>query len=213
MKKIIIYVIIGIVIITLIYLIWHKKTGKSLMWLRHRMETTDLIFRHLIIQNKEEFLKKVINVSDTLGLKNPNHLMAVMYKESGFNPKARNGDTLATGLIQFMPATASALNTNVNALYNMSNVEQLDYVLKYYQLIKKWTHKNLYTYEDLYLATFFPAALGKPDDYILKTSKLSAGIIAAQNPGIDLDKNHIITVGEFKMYTRKHLGEDIVSRL
>ena len=58
---------------------------------------------------------------------------------------------------------------------------------------------------DLYLATFFPAALGKADTWVMQTSSLSAQTIAAQNQIIDLNKDGQITVGEFKEYVAGYL--------
>ena len=216
-KKIFVYSIIVIIITFLIYLIWQKKTGKTLnIYNRAKnfnMKASDLIFAYLIIKNKDAFLNKVIDVSNNIGLKSPNHLMAVMYKESGLNSKARNPVGGATGLIQFMPRTAEALGTTTELLYNMDSVQQLDYVEKYFLEIKKWTHKELNTYEDLYLATFWPNALGKPDDYIIQSKKLSKELIALQNKTIDLNKDGMITVGEFREYTRRRLGKDILAKL
>jgi LPXTG-motif cell wall-anchored protein len=53
---------------------------------------------------------------------------------------------------------------------------------------------------DVYLVTFFPAALYQGDSYIFHTSKLSASIIAKQNPSFDLNKDGRITKAEFKEY-------------
>lgn len=152
-------------------------------------------YSEYVKNNKEAFLNKVVSISNQLGI-NPNWLMFVMYWESGLNPAIRNKYSGATGLIQFMPATATALGTSVSALVNMSNVEQLDYVYKYYRPYAGHMN-NLY---DVYLVTFFPAALGKADNWVLQTSSLSPRIIAEQNPAIDLNKDKQITVGEFKRY-------------
>ncbi len=167
-----------------------------------------LLFENYVKSNKAEFLAKVENISAKL-LIDPDWLMAVMYKESRLNEKAVNSRGGATGLIQFMPATAQSLGTSTAALKAMSNVEQLDYVYKYY---KPYITK-LNSYPDLYLATFFPAALGKADDYILQTSQLSAATIADANPGIDLNKDRKITVGEFKEYCYKQFDEATQERL
>jgi hypothetical protein len=214
MKKILIITAIAIVVIVLSYMIYEKSTGKKLInFGKKMMAANTLVFANLITSNKDAFLNKVISVSDTIGLKNANHLMAVMYKESGLNPQAYNSNGGATGLIQFMPKTAVGLGTTTDALRKMSNVEQLDWVQKYFIEIKKWTHKELNTYEDLYLATFFPAALGKPDGYILETKTLHADTIAKANKIIDLNGNLEITVGEFKEYCRRHLGASVVAKL
>lgn len=167
-----------------------------------------LLFEGYVTSNKQDFTAKVKSISNKL-LIDPNWLMAVMYKESRLNPQAVNSNGGATGLIQFMPATAQSLGTSTAALKAMSNVQQLDYVYKYY---KPYITK-LNSYPDLYLATFFPAALGKADDYVMQTSKLSAATIAAANPGIDLNKDGKITVGEFKKYCYNQFSSATVAIL
>ena len=167
-----------------------------------------LLFEEKVTRNRATFIAKVKSISAKL-LIEPDWLMAVMYKESGINEKAVNPNGGATGLIQFMPATAKSLGTTTAALRAMSNVEQLDYVYKYY---KPYVTK-LNSYPDLYLATFFPAALGKSDDWVLQTSSLSAKTIARANPAIDLNRDDKITVGEFKEYCYKQYSVEIQNRL
>ena len=164
-----------------------------------------MLFEEYVKTNKAAFIDKVRLISEHLGI-NPEWLMAVMYKESRLNEKAVNSTGGATGLIQFMPATAQGLGTTTAALKAMSNVEQLDYVYKYY---KPYQNK-LTSYPDLYLATFYPAALGKPDSYIIgaKGSKVSS-----QNPGIDLNKDGEITKGEFYRYCYSGFSPRIQDRL
>lgn len=152
-----------------------------------------MVYEYLVKQNSAAFLAKVIDISARLGI-NPDWLMIVMKMESGINPAAYNANGGATGLIQFMPATAAGLGTSTGALIAMDNVTQLDYVYKYFRPYAG----RLFSVTDLYMVTFFPAALGKPDSYILQTSSLSAALIARSNPVFDLDKNNAITVGEFK---------------
>ena len=148
--------------------------------------------------DKADFLAKVKAVASNLGI-NPDWLMGVMYKESRLKPGAVNGTTGASGLIQFMPDTAAALGTSVAALRKMTGCGQLLYIEKYY---RPYLGK-LKSFPDLYLATFFPAALGKPDEYVMRTSLLSANLIAGQNPAVDLNKDGQITVAEFKQYCFK----------
>ena len=152
-----------------------------------------LFFEDLVKSNKAEFIAKVKDIAAKLGT-DPNFLMAVMWSESGLNHRAVNPTGGATGLIQFMPNTARALGTTTEALRNMTNVDQLDYVLKYY-----WGYRSkLKSFGDVYLVTFFPAAVGKPDSFVLETKSLSARLIAQQNPIFDLNKDGKVTVGEFK---------------
>ena len=172
-----------------------------------------MIYENLIKTNKDQFLAKVRNICQLLNI-NPDWLMAVMYKESAgtFRPdiqntkfpfKNKDGSIIgyATGLIQFTPGTAAFLGTTTQALKSMSNVQQLDYVYKYF---KGWTGK-IKSYSDLYLVTFLPIAVGKPDDWILQTKTLRPDIIAKYNPGIDLNKDGKITVAEFREYSMRNL--------
>ena len=171
-----------------------------------------------------EFERVLRIICSTLGI-NPNWLMMVMWSESRLNAQAVNkqpGDTdnaqvraanRATGLIQIMPDTALNLGTTNKALYAMNAIDQLGYVYKYF---KPWAGK-IKSYFDLYLVTFFPDAVGRPDDYILQTKKLSATIIAKQNPFFDVNKDGKLTVGEIKrrMYESipKAIVADVVSEI
>ena len=155
----------------------------------------------LVFENKvpasyrTDFVNKVKDISAKLGI-DPNWLMAIMYWESAktFSPSIQNPSTNATGLIQFMPSTARGLGTNTTDLKQMSAVQQLDWVYKYYSSYKN----KLKSYVDTYFVTFFPLAVGKPDNFVLQTSNMSASLIANQNPAFDVDKNKMIQVWEVK---------------
>ncbi|MCL2028771.1 MAG: transglycosylase SLT domain-containing protein [Bacteroidales bacterium] len=162
-------------------------------------------------ESKTAIEQKIKTVCNNLNIQ-PEWLMLVMWQESRLNSKAVNaqkGDpadaftrakTRATGLIQFMPNTAAGLGTSTQAIYNMNALQQLDYVQRYYQPYKS----KIQNFHDLYLATFFPAAMGKPDDYVMQTSKISAATISTQNPGMDINKDGKITVAEFReMITKR----------
>lgn len=152
-----------------------------------------MVYDFLVNQNRANFLAKVQDISVKLGI-NPDWLMVVMKMESSLNAAASNPYTNATGLIQFMPRTAQGLGTSTEALKGMSNVQQLDFVYAYF----KPYAGRLRSITDLYLVTFFPAALGKEDNYIMQTDTIKAAKIAEQNPLFDLDKSKTITAGEFK---------------
>src|ERR1035437_8135711 len=85
-----------------------------------------MLFEEFIKTNKAAFIAEVQRYCNALGI-NPDWLMTTMYAESRLNEKARNPSTRATGLIQFMPSTAVGLGTTVDALYNLTNVQQLYY--------------------------------------------------------------------------------------
>jgi hypothetical protein len=168
----------------------------------------DLLFANYISSNKEAFLAKVVSISAKLGIE-ANWLMAIMYKESTMNPRAVNSTTGATGLIQFMPNTAQGLGTTTAAILNMTNLQQLDYVFKYF-----YPYRNRMTsYIDAYLAVFFPAAIGKPDDWVFQAAGLSAAKVASQNKGVDVNKDGVITKAEFAVYAYKYFAPAIVEIL
>jgi len=117
----------------------------------------------------DEFLDEAMAASKELGI-SPIDLLSIMFVETNtggmlFSTKARNPDTKATGLIQFMPEVAEKdLGTSIEALYDMSYKEQFEYVVKYF---KKKGIKPGMSLTDLYLTVLFPAAVGKPDNFVL----------------------------------------------
>ncbi|MGZ8505689.1 MAG: transglycosylase SLT domain-containing protein [Bacteroidia bacterium] len=151
----------------------------------------NLILEEKVTENRAAFTLRVKTISIALNI-DPNWLMVVMNSESGLNHRAVNPNGGATGLIQFMPATAKGLGTSTAALRAMTNVQQLEYVYKYLKAVGR----PIKSYTDLYLSIFFPAAMGKPDTYVFKTSNLSASVIAKANPVFDLNKDGQITVKE-----------------
>lgn len=122
-------------------------------------------------------------------------LMSCMHFETGgtFSPTIQNGaGAKYFGLIQFGTAAASDLKTTVEDLIQLSQVEQLDWVFKYFNLWRK--RGKVYTQlEDLYLTIFYPAAVGKNADTVI-FEKDTVGY--RQNNGFDFNKNGQITVGE-----------------
>lgn len=169
-----------------------------------------LLYEEKVTENKEAFINKVNYVASQLDNIPASWLMVVMNFESKINSKAVNPVSGATGLIQFMPSTAIALGTTTTELYNMSNVQQLDYVLKYYQPYKS----KIVSVQDLYLATLFPKALMKPDSYVLQDPpRISADTIARQNPVFDTTGKGYITVGDVRDKIIKSVPNAFVSTI
>ncbi|MCF7905987.1 lytic transglycosylase domain-containing protein [Candidatus Gracilibacteria bacterium] len=137
--------------------------------------------------NNPDFSNKLNDVCGRLGI-DRSWLEKVMWKESSVNTKALN-KIGAVGLIQFLPRTASSLGTSTGALRMMSGVDQLDYVEKYFSPYKG----NLYSVEDLYIATFYPGALGKSDNFVLGSEKGDdyARRIAEQNKGMSHGSSYL----------------------
>lgn len=149
---------------------------------------------------RDSFVNAVNYYSELLDIQ-PDWLVGVMYFESKLNPAAVNPVTGATGLIQFMPATAKALGTTTEALKNMSAYEQMVYVYNY---LKPYTGR-MRSLVDVYFAVFFPKAIGASRNTVLQTSKLKASTIAKQNPIFDTNKDMAITVGEVEDYVNSYL--------
>lgn len=150
-----------------------------------------LPFINKVPENRQAFGEKVISISDQLGFM-PEWLMIVMNNESGEDSTAHNPYSSATGLIQFMESTAADLGTSTAALAAMTNIDQLDYVKKYFTKYGYYHHVN--DVSDCYLAVFFPSALFKGEDYIFPKWASDA------NPVFDLNKDGQLTKAEFRKY-------------
>tara|TARA_Y100001963_G_C6793075_1_gene456756 strand:+ start:390 stop:2330 length:1941 start_codon:yes stop_codon:yes gene_type:complete len=130
---------------------------------------------------------------------NPGWLAKVINAESGWKPDIPNArGSGAMGLIQFMPSTARGLGTTTQELSQMTIMEQLPWVEKYFS---KFIGK-LNSLEDVAASVFFPAALHKGMNfdiyewYVQNRGQKAADIFKKQNPGT-------VTMGD---YVRKHLS-------
>lgn len=148
-------------------------------------------------QAQPEFNAKVKDIADKLGA-DPEHLMQAMSFETGgtFDPAEKNkAGSGATGLIQFMPATAKELlgtetaKEAIDKLSKMSATEQLDYVEKY---LKPYKGK-LKSLDDVYMAILYPKAIGKDSDFELFKKGTEA---YWKNRGLDINEDGAITKGE-----------------
>lgn len=156
----------------------------------------------------QSHINKVIEVANRLKL-NPNWLLAVMYFETGrtFDPSKKN-QIGSVGLIQFTRDKAGVQYKTIQGkkyaltdLANMSFLEQMDVVEKYYK--EAMGSRKVSSFIDTYLVTFFPAALGQADDFVFQTKGLSASLIATQNPVFDANKDNLIHKKEVTDYFRK----------
>lgn len=148
-----------------------------------------------------------------------NWLGAVMQYESGFNPAAKNPLSGASGLIQFMPGehgSAAVLKTSTDALRAMSFQEQLPYVIRYFG-----EKARIPTLETAYLRVFYPAAIGKPMDWVVAKEGTK---VFSQNQGFfsgktDSEGNKYIDVSDITSVIRnvynkgKARGEIAISPL
>lgn len=151
-------------------------------------------------ENQQAFGEKVIAISKELNM-NPNRLMRIMNKESSLDHTIVN-KIGATGLIQFLPSTAETLGTTTKQLKNMSNIDQLDYVKKYF----KQPHiKQIKSLEDTYLAVFYPAAMGEDDDYIIGEKDGKEKIVGKQN---NMNDGEPVSVADVKRRINKGIPQE-----
>jgi len=162
-----------------------------------------------------EFLKKVTAWcrKHNLWPEAPSALMACMHFESAgtFSPTIRNkAGAYYFGLIQFGKDAAKDLGTTVEDLIKLSQLEQLEWVFKYFEM---WMRRGKkYTrLEDFYLTIFYPAAVGKKPDEVLFRKDGSTPLEIksyVQNKGFDFNNDGMITVGEIntRLYTTYYDG-------
>jgi hypothetical protein len=153
------------------------------------MNWNELPFIEKVKTNQKDFGNKVIDIAKLLKT-NPSNLMVVMNNESGLKADIKNPTSSASGLIQFMEATAKELGTTTAELRAMSNVKQLDYVYKY---LKLYTGK-MNSAGEVYLAVFYPLALYRDDNFTFPAWVVNANKI------FDINKDSILTKREFKQY-------------
>lgn len=133
-----------------------------------------------------------------------NWLMACMAFETAgtFSPSIQNGaGSGAQGIIQFMPRTAIGLGTTTLALSKMTAVQQLDYVEKYFRPY----HKRVRSLSDMYMAILWPAAVGRPDDFVL----FSQGVAYRQNASLDTNKDSRVTKREASAKVAERLKQGL----
>jgi hypothetical protein len=150
------------------------------------------------------FRRKVIEIGHRLEM-DPNHLMAIMAFETGrsFDPAVTNhAGSGATGLIQFMPATARALGTSTAALSRMSAIDQLDYV-EAYLAPYAGRMKDL---PSAYMAVLYPRAVDKAPGYVLFRKGSKAYKL---NRGLDLNGDGQVTKAEASAKVAALLAEGL----
>lgn len=147
------------------------------------------------------FRQKLVDLSLAAGL-NPNFVAAVISFESGFNPKAVNKYSGATGLIQWMPS-----NFPVADLIDRTAEEQLPLAIAW---LKAHGAARSTRATDYYLSVFLPAFIGAPSHLTVglkgsseplrlpsgKATNLSLGKMYAQNAVFDTAGVGSFTIGD-----------------
>lgn len=136
-------------------------------------------------------------------------LMACMALETAntFSASIRNSFGFGgVGLLQFMPQTATALGTTIEALSRMTPEEQLQFVADYFH---PWNGR-LHDLGDIYGAVVWPGMIGKPPSYVVfsETDRHSAARYL-ENAGLDVHRDGLITRSEAIARVRARLFEGL----
>jgi peptidoglycan hydrolase-like protein with peptidoglycan-binding domain len=149
----------------------------------------------------------LVNAANAIGIQ-PDWLASVIDFETGgtFSPSVTNAaGSGAVGLIQFMPSTAKALlgtateSEAVAKLKSMTFSEQLEIVKQYFAPYAG----KLHSLEDTYLAVFYPAFIGKPNDAVLGHAPSP---IYVQNAGFDVTGKGFVTKEDITSKIRQVLA-------
>jgi hypothetical protein len=159
------------------------------------------------------FVKKVSEISGKIGI-DPNWLMAIMYFESARTFSPSKGNNIGCyGLIQFCPDRGKNYKTINGKRYLISDIAKMDYSKQLdlvYEYYKSYIGK-LKSYTDTYFVTFFPLAIGKPDDWVIQGGGFTAKQIYSSNPAFHQVKDGKIRVWEVKKKILEKLPSEWVN--
>lgn len=149
------------------------------------------------VMEDTDFLVAVTNTSAALNL-NPNDLMQAIAFETGgtFDPSVKNPGSSATGLIQFIESTAEGLGTSTAELSSMTRAEQMAFVERH--LSQYLSNVPNPDFGHIYTAIHYPAAVNKPDSFVLynSTGTEKDRRQYRANAGLDMDGDGTVTRGE-----------------
>jgi hypothetical protein len=158
------------------------------------------------------FKTKLKQVAINIGV-TEDALVTTMYKESGIRTDIRN-NIGCVGLIQFCPdsgggstKTIKGKTYNLGYIQGLDGVKQLDIVEAYFKSLGFSSEKPA-SAGDLYIATFYPLAKNKPQNFIIGSEKSEAYAVkvADQNPAITkfstrfLNGKKVIDKASFEKY-------------
>ena len=138
--------------------------------------------------------------------RNPDYVAATISFESGFRTTVKNPKSSATGIMQVMDGYARK-KFGMSA----SEVGQQSMAWQIRNIVATWSWPKSDDVGDYHLSHFMPALLGKPDDFVLaekdSSEKLPGGltkgkVYQANSPGIDPNKDGLVTIAEFKSHVR-----------
>ncbi len=144
----------------------------------------------------EDFIRSLLWIEDQIGLPAEFLITAIALETNQtFSPSIRNPRSSATGLIQFMAATAKRLGTTTERLAQMNAVTQLGYVYRYFKSFGN--DLSDWTLHDTYLAILWPAGIGKDDSHpIFVNDPKRANDVYDVNKVFDRNRDGIVSKAE-----------------
>ena len=159
--------------------------------------------------DNQTFQKKLDNISKSINI-DKDSIIKLMNHESKLDPQVKNSIG-CVGLIQFCPdSKGGSTKTISNKSYNLDELrtnldKQMDAIKEFWDTGYK--SGKIKEPKDLYIYNFFPIAAGKSDDFVLKSSGLSAQKVASSNPifnkTLGKPRNTPLTVGDLENYYKK----------
>jgi len=169
----------------------------------------------------QQFLDGIDSLCKTLNVPCDN-MVVIFAIECSFNPKAQNTrgahPTYATGLNQITKTTAEGIGYTVDQILKMTPEEQINGPTKAYFLHWKHLMPNNPTCADLYMVNLFPAAVGKPDNYICGSPQYDGTptpggpreIVASGNPAFK-GPDGFVTVKSFRDWVNNNYQKKLNS--
>lgn len=198
------------------------------------LKSAKLPYEDEISINKDNFIAKVHEVAIKLLIK-PSWLMIVMWIECRFNRTIVNGHSGTVGLIQwtitnickfwdlplpYIPHDKKGriiitpeIKRIQKVVQDTPGVEQLEKVFEY---LKPYVGKmkNLH---DVYLAVFYPYAIGKREDFVLGSERSVKWmrIVYAGNKNLDMfgDRDGLLEVLDVKAWVEAHIPPKFKGRI
>jgi hypothetical protein len=159
--------------------------------------------------DNQSFQDKLDEISDSINI-DKDSIIKLMNHESKLDPQVKNSIG-CVGLIQFCPDSKNGSTKTIGGkTYNLEELrnnldKQMDAIKEFW--VTGYKSGKIKEPKDLYIYNFFPIAAGKSDDFVLKSSKLSAQKVANSNPvfnrTLGKPRNTPLTVGDLENYYKK----------
>lgn len=165
----------------------------------------------------DQFFQDIIDVCGRMRI-DAMDMLGVMMAESNVRADAKNPNSNASGLIQFLPKTLIGLGWTgtPESFRRLTADDQLPYVEAYFQ---PYVHFVLNSAARVYQVVFLPSSLSlgsSMDTVIAEKGGLNAGVYD-RNRGLDTNLDGAITVGELQQAIERHYNSprwhEIVKRL